>query len=127
MLPTMRSVHNNLAFRSLKTFNMPKAKRSRTIGGDERQVDDQPEPNIKQTGNKKQSSSGEQDAASKTSSSGVCNPKRVRNLRAGTQGPGPVIYWMSRDQRVADNWALLHAADAANKKGAPLAVAFNLV
>ena len=34
---------------------------------------------------------------------------------------------MSRDQRVRDNWALLHAAEAAAKRGVPVAVAFNLV
>lgn len=34
---------------------------------------------------------------------------------------------MSRDQRVRDNWALLYAAEAAAKRGVPVAVAFNLV
>eukprot|EP00891_Asterochloris_glomerata_P000939 jgi/Astpho2/939/Aster-00776 len=34
---------------------------------------------------------------------------------------------MSRDQRVQDNWALLHAAEQAAKSGAGVAVAFNLV
>jgi hypothetical protein len=34
---------------------------------------------------------------------------------------------MSRDQRMRDNWALLHALEQAGKKGAPAAVAFNLV
>lgn len=34
---------------------------------------------------------------------------------------------MSRDQRVRDNWALLHAAELAAQNGAPVAVAFNLV
>ncbi len=38
----------------------------------------------------------------------------------------PVIYWMSRDQRAKDNWALIHAAEEAKRNGAPLAVAFNL-
>jgi deoxyribodipyrimidine photo-lyase len=56
------------------------------------------------------------------------NPKRVRELRGGNvSGSGPVIYWMSRDQRVRDNWALLHACATANKSGVPVAVAFNLV
>ena len=35
--------------------------------------------------------------------------RRLRQLAAGTLGTGPVFYWMSRDQRVADNWALLYA------------------
>ena len=34
---------------------------------------------------------------------------------------------MSRDQRMADNWALLHAAARAQAAGRPLAVVFNLV
>jgi hypothetical protein len=34
---------------------------------------------------------------------------------------------MSRDQRMADNWALLHALEQAGTKQAPVAVAFNLV
>ncbi|KAL4446362.1 hypothetical protein ABPG77_003169 [Micractinium sp. CCAP 211/92] len=56
------------------------------------------------------------------------NPKRVRELRKGAvQGQGPVIYWMSRDQRVRDNWALIYAARAAAQRGVPVAVAFNLV
>lgn len=34
---------------------------------------------------------------------------------------------MSRDQRILDNWALLHAAEVAQDKGSKLAVCFNLV
>ena len=34
---------------------------------------------------------------------------------------------MSRDQRVKDNWALLHACEVAAKTGAPVAICFNLV
>ena len=33
----------------------------------------------------------------------------------------------SRDQRVADNWALLYAVEKAAHTGAPVAVVFNLV
>ncbi|HQQ25227.1 MAG TPA: deoxyribodipyrimidine photo-lyase [Methanomassiliicoccales archaeon] len=33
---------------------------------------------------------------------------RWRTLR-GSEGKGPVVYWMSRDLRVEDNWALYHA------------------
>lgn len=33
---------------------------------------------------------------------------------------------MFRDQRVKDNWALIHAVDQANKMNVPVAVAFNL-
>ena len=34
---------------------------------------------------------------------------------------------MSRDQRMRDNWALLHSIEQAGKTGAPVAVVFNLV
>ncbi|PNH08254.1 Deoxyribodipyrimidine photo-lyase [Tetrabaena socialis] len=57
----------------------------------------------------------------------LVNPKRVRTLKAGAVGKGPVVLWMSRDQRLADNWALLHAAEQAQQAGdGQVAVAFNL-
>ncbi len=40
---------------------------------------------------------------------------------------GPIIYWMSRDQRARDNWALLFAQDMALEQNAPLGVVFCLV
>jgi deoxyribodipyrimidine photo-lyase len=55
------------------------------------------------------------------------NPQRVRLLKEGTAGKGPVVYWMSRDQRAADNWALLYAQDLALRRQVPLVVAFCLV
>ena len=55
------------------------------------------------------------------------NTKRVRLLQNGTESNGFVIYWMSRDQRVHDNWALLFAQKMANEKKKPLVVIFNLV
>ncbi|MDH4258345.1 MAG: deoxyribodipyrimidine photo-lyase, partial [Candidatus Aminicenantes bacterium] len=40
------------------------------------------------------------------------NEKRVRRLNEiDTRGQGPVVYWMSRDQRAEDNWALLSAQE----------------
>nr|GEU80976.1 deoxyribodipyrimidine photo-lyase [Tanacetum cinerariifolium] len=39
---------------------------------------------------------------------------------------GPVVYWMFRDQRLKDNWALIHAVDEAKRLDVPVAVAFNL-
>jgi deoxyribodipyrimidine photo-lyase len=53
--------------------------------------------------------------------------KRLRTLKDGTQQQGRVVYWMSRDQRVADNWALLSAQEFALQMKAPLAVVFCLV
>jgi deoxyribodipyrimidine photo-lyase len=56
------------------------------------------------------------------------HPKRVKVLKsAASSGAGPVFYWMSRDQRVEDNWALLYAIELANKKGEQVAVVFNVV
>jgi len=56
----------------------------------------------------------------------VLNPKRLRALNRAARGPGPVIYWMSRDQRAEDNWALLFAQEMALDAGAPLGVVFAL-
>jgi deoxyribodipyrimidine photo-lyase len=52
--------------------------------------------------------------------------KRSMVLRNKQYTGGPVIYWMSRDQRVNDNWALIYAIQAANEKGVPLCVVFCL-
>uniref|UniRef100_A0A7S0SHQ2 Deoxyribodipyrimidine photo-lyase n=1 Tax=Mantoniella antarctica TaxID=81844 RepID=A0A7S0SHQ2_9CHLO len=59
----------------------------------------------------------------------LVNKKRVRELKRGTPkaGDGPVVYWCSRDQRVADNWALIHACETAAAIGSPVAVVFSLV
>ncbi len=42
-------------------------------------------------------------------------------------GEGLVIYWMQRDQRVQDNWALIYASQLADKLGKELIVVFNIV
>jgi len=39
------------------------------------------------------------------------NLKRIRKLNNKEAADGPVIYWMSRDQRVNDNWALIYAQE----------------
>lgn len=57
----------------------------------------------------------------------MINEKRIRRLQTGSETSGPVVYWMSRDQRVHDNWALLFAQKIAAEKKLPLAVVFNLV
>jgi deoxyribodipyrimidine photo-lyase len=55
------------------------------------------------------------------------HPERVRLLKQGSPGKGPVIYWMSRDQRTRDNWALLYAQHQALQAKTPLVVVFCLV
>ncbi len=57
----------------------------------------------------------------------MVNEKRIRLLQKGAECKGPIIYWMSRDQRVHDNWALLYAQQLALEKKLPLAVVFNLL
>jgi deoxyribodipyrimidine photo-lyase len=54
------------------------------------------------------------------------NQKRVKTLVKAREKDGPVIYWMSRDQRVNDNWALLYAEELAKKRNLPTAVVFCL-
>uniref|UniRef100_A0A8D3A8L4 Deoxyribodipyrimidine photo-lyase n=1 Tax=Scophthalmus maximus TaxID=52904 RepID=A0A8D3A8L4_SCOMX len=57
------------------------------------------------------------------------NKKRLRvisdaeKMKPGSEG---VLYWMSRDQRVQDNWALIRAQKLAVKEDLPLHVCFCL-
>ncbi|XP_043073832.1 CPD photolyase [Puntigrus tetrazona] len=58
------------------------------------------------------------------------NKKRLRCLSDAQkikQGSGGVLYWMSRDQRVQDNWALIYAQQLALAEKLPLHVCFCLV
>ncbi len=55
------------------------------------------------------------------------NPKRVRTLKEGVPSVGNVLYWMSRDQRSVDNWALIHAQTQAILRKCPLTVVFCLL
>ena len=52
--------------------------------------------------------------------------RRARPLNSLPLRSGPVIYWMSRDQRTHDNWALLFAQQQALLLKQPLAVVFCL-
>lgn len=52
---------------------------------------------------------------------------RLFVLKKGPRCEGPVLYWMSRDQRSRDNWALSAAQELALEREVPLAVAFCLV
>lgn len=53
--------------------------------------------------------------------------RRVRALNRNPQSEGAVVYWMSRDQRVEDNWSLLFGRELALKLRQPLVVVFCLV
>ncbi|XP_011081112.1 deoxyribodipyrimidine photo-lyase [Sesamum indicum] len=63
-----------------------------------------------------------------SSSIPAVQPGRIRVLKQGAdpKAAGPVVYWMFRDQRLRDNWALIHAVHQANKWEVPVAIAFNL-
>ncbi|SNS14153.1 Deoxyribodipyrimidine photo-lyase type II [Humidesulfovibrio mexicanus] len=54
------------------------------------------------------------------------HPARARLIHDRPQTQGPVLYWMHREMRAADNWALLHARELADQRRQPLAVAFCL-
>lgn len=54
------------------------------------------------------------------------NLKRVRKLNTLYYSSGPIVYWMSRDQRASDNWALIYANMLAREKNTHLIVVFTL-
>jgi deoxyribodipyrimidine photo-lyase len=56
----------------------------------------------------------------------VTTRQRMREVKERPYEGGTVVYWMGRDQRVDDNWALLYAAQLANSTGSQLCVTFCL-
>ncbi|HEU6438760.1 MAG TPA: deoxyribodipyrimidine photo-lyase [Nitratidesulfovibrio sp.] len=80
-----------------------------------------------------------QDAYTPSGLSLVVDPRRVVGMHGGPATPpapgatsghkpadGPVLYWMHREHRARDNWALLYAHAEAARLGAPLAVVWCL-
>ena len=57
----------------------------------------------------------------------MVDKRRILLLNGRIRSPGPVTYWMSRDQRVQDNWALLFAQELALEQKQPMVVLFCLV
>ena len=53
------------------------------------------------------------------------NMGRMRQIRTGSFNGECVLYWMVRDKRVRDNWALLEAQKKAIENKVPLIVIFN--
>lgn len=51
---------------------------------------------------------------------------RSRTLNSAQVNSGPVLYWMDRERRVQDNWALLRAQEIALQNKQPLAVVYAL-
>ena len=52
--------------------------------------------------------------------------KRARRVKDRPYRGGNVVYWMSRDQRVGDNWSLVYAMEAARSYGTKICVVFCL-
>lgn len=87
-------------------------------------------PSVKSANKKAKTDPAEISMTSNTTSvvdgAGV-QPGRIRVLKEGDPSrKGPVVYWMFRDQRSRDNWALIHAVDQARRTDTCVAVAFNL-
>lgn len=57
----------------------------------------------------------------------MVDAQRIRTRNEAPRRGGAVLYWMQREQRANDNWALLHAQELAIENAAPLYVLFNLV
>jgi deoxyribodipyrimidine photo-lyase len=55
------------------------------------------------------------------------NPKRIKQLNNLKYQSGDIVYWMSRDQRVNDNWALLATQAFAQKYDVNFVVVFCLL
>lgn len=51
---------------------------------------------------------------------------RCRLLSDKPVGAGPIVYWMDRDRRLSDNWALLRAQELAIEHGRELHIVFVL-
>jgi len=55
----------------------------------------------------------------------ISSTDRARSLKQGIFAGQSVLYWMIRDKRVEDNWALLEAQKIAVKNNVPLLVCFH--
>lgn len=56
----------------------------------------------------------------------MVNKSRYRLRTQAKYQSGPILYWMNRDGRAYDNWALLRAQELALEHKVPLLVAYNL-
>ncbi len=57
----------------------------------------------------------------------MINQKRIRLLQNGEDKKGAIAYWMSRDQRLHDNWAVYFAQKLAEEKNENFCIVFCLV
>ncbi len=56
----------------------------------------------------------------------IIHENRVLKLNKPEYQSGPVLYWMNRDIRAEDNWALVYAQNLAIEHKVPLLVVYNL-
>ncbi len=54
-------------------------------------------------------------------------PERIRKLNTYEYTGGPIVYWMNRENRTHDNWAMLYAQELAKAHRVPLLVIATLV
>jgi deoxyribodipyrimidine photo-lyase len=54
------------------------------------------------------------------------NKNRVTVHSSGSAKPGPIVYWMNREIRAEDNWALVHACEVAAERKTDVVVIYNL-
>lgn len=54
------------------------------------------------------------------------DPSRARIRNTYALSSGPILYWMSRDQRVRDNWSLVHALELAKQVSSSVHVVVSL-
>ncbi len=54
----------------------------------------------------------------------MIDKSRTKVIQEGKREKGPILYWMSREQRADDNWALLYAQEKAMEMKVPLLVCF---
>lgn len=55
------------------------------------------------------------------------NKQRIRKLNNLEYASGPIVYWMNRDMRIHDNWALVYAQEEARLRGTYVIIIYNLV
>ena len=53
--------------------------------------------------------------------------ERIRRLNKHTYAGGPILYWMDREMRARDNWALLRALELGKTHNQPVGIVYNLV
>jgi deoxyribodipyrimidine photo-lyase len=68
-----------------------------------------------------------------TNTVSICQRHRLLNtptLKSGSNTidtSAPVVYWMDRDMRLKDNWALLYTLDIAEKQKTGVVIVYNLI